>query len=417
MFITSPACTELEVAMMNWLGKLLDLPEEFLNSSEGPGGGIIQGSASEASLVGMLAAKQRTVRRIKETDPTMDEAVIKGKLVAYASNQSNSSVEKTGLLGSVPVRLLGVDKNCSLRGETLLQAVQEDIKKGFIPCYLVATFGTTGTCAFDNIEELAEVCQKYNIWLHIDAAYAGAALVCPEYRHLMKGIDKSDSFNFNLHKWLLVNFDCSAMWVKNSNYLVDTFNVDRIYLEHHHNQHSQNSMAPDYRHWQIPLGRRFRALKLWTTLRLYGVEGLQNSIRKDIRLAELFASYVRSDERFEVIPEPSMALVCFRLKGDDEFTKQLLNKIVERKKLYMVPATYESFYIIRYVVCSRLTTEKDIEFAWNEIQSQANEILQSPSQISSNTFVQKTSNMDINTKESFKISNNYHPNNITEKSQ
>ncbi|VVC42125.1 Hypothetical protein CINCED_3A006683 [Cinara cedri] len=311
-WITSPACTELEVQVMNWFGKILDLPKEFLNESEGPGGGILQGSASEATLVCLLAAKDRTVKRIKMLNPNMDEGMIKSKLVAYTSNQSNSSVEKAGLLGSMPMRLLNVDNNGQMTGSILAKAIAEDVAKGLIPCYVVATLGTTGTCAFDRLEELGPICNENNIWLHIDAAYAGAAFVLPEYRHHMAGVKYADSFDVNLHKWLLVNFDCSAMWVKNATHLVDAFNVDRIYLKHSYQ--SEDPQLPDYRHWQIPLGRRFRALKMWFVLRLYGVEGLQAHIKKQVYLAELFGKFVEQDARFEIVMPVTMGLVCFRLK-------------------------------------------------------------------------------------------------------
>lgn len=370
-WISSPACTELEVITMNWLGKLLGLPEEYLNSSEGPGGGVIQGSASEATLVGLLAARERTVRRVKSLHPEWDEGTIRSKLVAYTSDQSNSSVEKSGLLGAMPMRLLPTDDKCSLRGSTLLDAVKNDTNAGLIPCYVVATLGTTGTCAFDNLNEIGPVCNDNYLWLHVDAAYAGAAFVCPEYRYLMSGVQYADSFNFNPHKWMLVNFDCSAMWVKNSNCLIDAFNVDRIYLSH-----DKQGLAPDYRHWQIPLGRRFRALKLWFVLRLYGVEGLQKHIRHTIKLAKIFENLVRSDSRFEIVTEVSMGLICFRMKGENNLTRQLLDRLSARKKIYIVAATYREKLIVRFVVCSRFSKEEDIHFAWNEIVSQASEIVQ-----------------------------------------
>ncbi|XP_015602409.1 aromatic-L-amino-acid decarboxylase isoform X1 [Cephus cinctus] len=369
-WMSSPACTELEIITMNWLGKMLGLPKEFLNCSDGPGGGVIQGSASEATLVGLLAAKEKTTRRIKSLHPDLDEGIIKAKLVAYTSDQANSSVERAGLLGSVPMRLLPTDDKCRLRGYTLLEAMKKDEEAGLIPCYVVANLGTTGTCAFDVLDELGPICNENNLWLHVDAAYAGSAFVCPEYRYLMSGINYVDSFNFNPHKWLLVNFDCSAMWVKNAGYLIDAFNVDRIYLAH-----DKQGQALDYRHWQIPLGRRFRALKLWFVLRLYGIEGLQNHIRRMVKLAHQFENFVNSDDRFEIVTEVSLGLVCFRMKGDNSLTRELLDRLMKRKRIYTIAANYKDQLIVRFVVCSRMCEEKDIEFAWNEISSQATEIL------------------------------------------
>ncbi|KAL0273790.1 UNVERIFIED_CONTAM: hypothetical protein PYX00_006383 [Menopon gallinae] len=310
-WLSSPISTELEVIVMDWLGKLIGLPDEFLNCSDGKGGGIIQGSASETVFVCLLAAKQRMLKRLLEQDPNLDPDVIKQKMVAYSSDQSNSCVEKAGRLGSMKMRLLKSDNNCRLRGETLLKAIKEDIENGLIPTYLCATLGTTPTCAFDRIDELSPICSQYGIWLHVDAAYAGAAFICPEYRHLMKAVETTDSFNMNPHKWLLVNFDCSAFWIKDSTWLIETLNVDRIYLDHHKRAISS---ARDHRNWEIPLGRRFRSLKLWFTLRSYGAKGLQKFIRYQIYLAKEFEKLVRSDVRFEIPFESSLGLICFRLK-------------------------------------------------------------------------------------------------------
>ncbi|XP_039280671.1 uncharacterized protein LOC111046758 isoform X3 [Nilaparvata lugens] len=369
-WITSPACTELEVVMMNWLGKLIGLPSQFLNCSEGPGGGIIQGSASEATLIGLLAAKEKTVHRLKRENPQIDENIIRTKLVSYTSDQSNSSVEKAGLLASVPMRLLPADGQGKLTAAILNQAIQQDIHNGLIPCYVVATLGTTGTCAFDDLQEIGPICEQHNIWLHVDAAYAGAAFICPEYQQLMAGVEYADSFDINCHKWMLVNFDCSAMWLKNTNDLNNAFNVDRLYLESNVTSH-----IPDFRHWQIPLGRRFRALKLWFTLRLYGVVGLQAHIRKHINLAKLFEQVVTKDDRFEIVVPAVMGLVGFRLKGDNSLSRLLLDRILLSRQLYMVPAIVNDQFTIRFVVCSEMTTEQDIHHDWVAIQNIATNIL------------------------------------------
>ncbi|XP_057651180.1 aromatic-L-amino-acid decarboxylase-like isoform X2 [Diorhabda carinulata] len=368
-WIASPAYTELEVVMMNWLGKLLDLPEEFLNSSEGPGGGIIQGSASEVTFIGLLAAKEKKVKDLMEQNPDLKESDIKGKLVAYTSDQSNSSVEKAGLLGSMPMRLIPSNDEGQLSSGAFIEAIRKDKEAGLIPCYLVACLGTTPTCAFDDLTELGPICNRENIWLHVDAAYAGAAFACPEYRYLMKGVEYADSFNFNPHKWMLVNFDCSAMWVKNAKYLVEAFNVQRIYLKDQH-----KDLAPEYRHWQISLGRRFRALKLWFVLKIYGVEGIQKYIRDQIGLAKKFEELVNNDNRFEVCTS-SMGLVTFRLKGEDSLTKSLLEKIDQRKNIFMVPGHFKNKFVLRFVICSRLSTEEDVKYSWEEIRDQADEVV------------------------------------------
>ncbi|XP_046737366.1 aromatic-L-amino-acid decarboxylase-like [Diprion similis] len=371
-WMSSPACTELEVITMNWLGKMLNLPEEFLNCSEGPGGGVIQGSASEATLVCLLAAKERATRKLMEEHPDWNDATIKSKLVAYTSDQSNSSVEKAGILGSMTMRLLPSDEKCRLRGSTLLEAMRKDEEAGLVPCYVVATLGTTGTCAYDCLDELGPLCNENNVWLHVDAAYAGTALACPELRHLMPGIKFAESFSFNPHKWMLVNFDCSALWVKNSRYLIEAANVERIYLAHAH-----EDTAPDYRHWQIPLGRRFRSLKLWFVMRIYGVEGIRNYIRRSVNLARYFEKLVRCDNRFEIVADTTLGLVCFRIKGDNSMSKELLERLTARKQIYVIPTTYMGQTVVRFVVCSQNCEERDVEFAWNEITTQTAEILKS----------------------------------------
>lgn len=374
---------------MDWLGKFLDLPAAFLNCSEGPGGGVIQGSASEAILVAVLAAREQTVRRIKLERPDMSESEIRGKLVSYSSDQSNSCVEKAGLLAAVPMRLIKADENGSLRGEAFENAVLTDINNGLIPIICIATFGTTGTCAYDKMEELGPICKKYNIWLHIDAAYAGAALCCPEFRPLMTGIDLADSFNFNLHKWMMVNFDCCAMWLKNADTLVEAFSVDRIYLTH---QFQGQSKAPDYRHWQIPLGRKFRALKVWIVLRTIGAENIRNNLRKQIKLAEMFENFVKTDDRFEIVSARSMGLVCFRLKGDCSLTRRLLEKITERKNIYMIQATCNEKLMIRFVVAGLDPQERDVEYAWNEIIGQTSELLQPKKEVINDEIIDKVAN-------------------------
>lgn len=362
--MASPAYTELEMAMMNWLGKLLHLPELFLHSSNGLGGGVLQGSASESTFICLLTAKERKVQELQSLHPELTSAEIRGRLVAYSSDQSNSSVEKSSLLGSIPMRLLPADSNGSLKGDTLQKAIDDDRANGLIPCYVVGCLGTTPTCAFDDLKELGPICEKENVWLHIDAAYAGAAFVCPEYRHLMAGVEYADSFNFNPHKLMLVNFDCSALWLKDATCLVDTFNVDRVYLKA--NKHP----LPEYRHWQIPLGRRFRALKLWFVLRIYGVKGIQAYIRKHVALAKHFEKLVKTDSRFEVVSS-SLGLVCIRFDNDYE-TQRLLEYIMQRGNLYVIGGQLDGKKNIRFAVCSRFCEKEDIELAWDEFRNVAN---------------------------------------------
>ncbi|GBP60907.1 Aromatic-L-amino-acid decarboxylase [Eumeta japonica] len=369
-WIASPACTELEVVMLDWLGQMLGLPEQFLARSGGEGGGVIQGTASEATLVALLAAKSRMLQRTKEQHPEWTEAEIVSKLVGYCNKQAHSSVERAGLLGGVRLRQLRPDDRHRLRGDAVRDAIDEDIRNGLIPFYVVATLGTTSSCSFDALQEIGEVCRERGVWLHVDAAYAGSAFICPEYRYLMAGVELADSFNFNPHKWMLVNFDCSAMWLKEPRWVVDAFNVDPLYLKH-----EQQGSAPDYRHWQIPLGRRFRALKLWFVLRLYGVENLQKFIRNHIAQAHLFEKLCAADERFEIVEEVIMGLVCFRLKGSNELNEELLKRINGRGKIHLVPSKIDDVYFLRLAVCSRFSDDNDIHFSWQEVKDAADEVL------------------------------------------
>uniref|UniRef100_A0A0A9WT64 Aromatic-L-amino-acid decarboxylase n=1 Tax=Lygus hesperus TaxID=30085 RepID=A0A0A9WT64_LYGHE len=368
-WIASPACTELEVVMLDWLGKLLDLPKEFLACTGGKGGGVIQGTASEATLVALLGAKSKILAEMKEKKPNADDYEIISKLVAYASEQAHSSVQRAGLLGGVQFRLIPTDEKHKMQAAPLREAIRKDKEAGLIPFYVVVTLGTTSSCAFDNLADIGPICREENVWLHIDAAYAGSAFLCPEYRPLMEGVEHADSFNFNPHKWMLVTFDCSAMWLKDPSWIVNAFNVDPLYLKH-----DMQGSAPDYRHWQIPLGRRFRSLKLWFVLRLYGAENLRAHIRKQIGLAHEFEQMVLADPRFELAADVIMALVCFRLKTSNEDNELLLKMINGNGKIHLVPSKINGTYFLRMAVCSRYTESHDIQGSWAEVKAMADRL-------------------------------------------
>ncbi|CAH1792590.1 unnamed protein product [Owenia fusiformis] len=369
---SSPACTELEVVMMDWLAKLLNLPEQFL--SGGKGGGVIQGTASEATFVALLAARQKAIQDYRHNHPEIKNGEeVADKLVAYCSDNSHVSVERAGLLGRVKIVQLPADDKQSLRGDTLQEAINKDKSMGLIPCFVCATLGTTSSCAFDNIKELGPICEKEGIWMHVDAAYAGSAFICPEYRYLLDGVEHAMSFDFNPHKWLMVNFDCSAMWLKDSSYVVDAFNVDAAFLKTGGNDIKKT--MPDFRHWQIPFGRRFRSLKLWFVLRLYGVRALQDIIRKQIALAHEFEGLVVKDGRFEIVAEVIMGLVCFRMKGPNEPNEKLLELINKNGRIHLVPGKIKSTYFIRFAVCAKSTESKDIAYAWSVIAELATRII------------------------------------------
>ncbi|XP_050089065.1 histidine decarboxylase isoform X2 [Anopheles aquasalis] len=368
---SSPACTELESIVMNWLGKMIGLPDEFLHlSPNSKGGGVIQTTASESTLVCLLAGRTVAIQRFHEHTPGLQDAEINARLVAYCSEQAHSSVEKAALIGLVRMRFIESDDQLSLRGGALRDAIEEDIRQGLVPFWVCATLGTTGACAFDNLEEVGDVCREFNLWLHIDAAYAGSAFICPEFRTWLKGIEKADSIAFNPSKWLMVHFDCTAMWIKNSGALHRTFNVAPLYL-----QHENSGLAIDYMHWQIPLSKRFRALKLWFVLRSFGIKGLQKHIREGVRLAQKFEALVRADPRYEIPAARHLGMVVFRIKGMNELTEKLLKRLNHRGNMHAVPSSLKGQYVIRFTVTSTRTSNDDILGDWDEIRKVTTELL------------------------------------------
>ncbi|CAG2102621.1 unnamed protein product [Medioppia subpectinata] len=328
-WISSPVATELEMQMMDWLAKMLTLPNHFTFSNGGKGGGVILGSASEAILMSLLGARSKIL-----ADHGHNKELIT-KLVAYASDQSHSSVERAALLGAVQIKLLPTfaHQNHSLRGDVLREQIKKDKANGLIPFFVVATLGTTGILAFDNITEVGKVCEEENVWLHIDAAFAGSAFICPEFRHHLNGIEYVSSINVNPHKWLLINLDCSALWLKNRDYIVDAFNVNPVYLRHEY-----EGQMPDFR---------------------------------QVALAKYFQSLLLKDDRFELSAPVEMSLVTFRLKGTNALNEKFHKLINDGKAIHLTPTRVGGQFIIRFIVCSQNTEDRDIEFAWNEIQKHA----------------------------------------------
>uniref|UniRef100_T1I5A1 Uncharacterized protein n=1 Tax=Rhodnius prolixus TaxID=13249 RepID=T1I5A1_RHOPR len=370
----SPACTELETIVLDWLaGKAIGLPDEFLAFTEGSkGGGVIQTSASECVLVTMLAARAQAIKRLKQLHPFVEEGMLLSKLMAYCSKEAHSCVEKAAMICFVKLRILEPDDRCSLRGATLRQAMEEDEAMGLIPFFVSTTLGTTSCCSFDSLNEIGPVCRLFSsVWLHVDAAYAGNAFILPELKSLLDGIEYADSFNTNPNKWLLVNFDCSTMWVRDRIRLTSALVVDPLYL-----QHGYSHSAIDYRHWGVPLSRRFRSLKLWFVLRSYGISGLQEYIRHHCRLAKFFESLVKSDNRFLVCNDVKLGLVCFRLKGTDKLNEKLLSNINGSGKLHMVPANVNDRYTIRFCAVAQNASQKDVDYAWGVITDHATELLE-----------------------------------------
>ncbi|XP_022658960.1 histidine decarboxylase-like isoform X2 [Varroa destructor] len=371
---SSPAVTELEVIVMDWLAKMLGLPDCFLHSTGGGGGGVIQTTASEATLCSLLAARTEMIRAEKlrglgSAQPVEDWQVMR-RLVAYCSDQAHSSVEKAGFIGLVKMRYVECDEEYAMRGSVLQEMILQDRAAGLLPFFVCATLGTTGSCSFDDLEIVGHICRDNGVWLHVDAAYAGTAFICPEFREWLRGVDMANTFAFNPSKWMMVHFDCTAMWVQNSRALHRTFNVDPLYL-----QHENTGLAVDYMHWQIPLSRRFRSLKLWFVIRLHGVTGLQSHVRRGVHLAELFESLVMSDQRFEIPAKRHLGMVVFRLRGANILTERLLKKLNSSGRIHCVPASLKGIYVIRFTVTSTRTTEEDIHSDWKLIKATADTVL------------------------------------------
>ncbi|KAF5925433.1 hypothetical protein HPG69_001879 [Diceros bicornis minor] len=332
---------------------------------------IMPGSTvSESTLIALLAARKNKILEMKSSEPGADESSLNARLIAYASDQAHSSVEKAGLISLVKMRFLPVDDNFSLRGDALKKAIEEDKERGLVPVFVCATLGTTGVCAFDCLSELGPICASEGLWLHIDAAYAGTAFLCPEFRGFLKGIEYADSFTFNPSKWMMVHFDCTGFWVKDKYKLQQTFSVDPIYL-----RHANSGAATDFMHWQIPLSRRFRSIKLWFVIRSFGVKNLQAHVRHGTEMAKYFESLVRNDPFFEIPAKRHLGLVVFRLKGPNCLTESVLKEIAKAGRLFLIPATVQDKLIIRFTVTSQFTTRDDILRDWNLIRDAATLIL------------------------------------------
>lgn len=346
---------------------VIDVLKEAKN--EVIGGGVILGSASESILVSMLSARTEALQRLKDKHPLVEDGVLLSRLVMYASKYSHSSVEKGAMIALVKIRLLDTDENYSMRGDVIKKQIEDDRSLGLIPFLVSCTFGTTSVCSFDNIREIGEICRYEDIYCHVDGAYAGSALICPEFRPYIDGLELADSFNFNPNKWMLMNFDCSCLWVKDKYMLTKALSVNPIYLRYKEQDH-----AIDYRHWGIALSRRFRALKIWFTIRSYGIVGLQKYIREHCRLAKYFEKLMKTDERFEIMGKVDLGLVCFRIKGPNQISQNLLFKLNDEGQIHMIPSMLEDKYMIRFCVNAENANDDDMIKAWEIIKEAADVI-------------------------------------------
>ena len=361
---TSPAAAELEEKMMIWLRDMIGLPSEFE--------GVIQDSASTATLAAILTAREK----ISNFSINNEGAEHAGTLKIYCSGQTHSSVEKAVKISGIGRKNLvkiPVKEDFSMDPVKLKEAIIRDKKKGEIPCCVVATLGTTGTTAIDPLRAIGEICLKYGIWLHVDAAMAGTALILPEFQWMLDGREYIDSFVFNPHKWMFTNFDCTAYFVKDAGLLIKTFEILPEYLKTR-----TRGKVNDYRDWGVPLGRRFRALKLWSVIRSYGTEGLHTKVREHIRIAACLSEMIIKESDFEILAPVVISVVCFRYNpagcNEDQINalnEKLNHKLNDSGKLYLSHTVLNNKYTLRMVTAQTNVTLEHIEKAWELIKKTA----------------------------------------------
>ncbi len=364
---TSPAATELEQVVMDWLRLMLGLPETFV--------GVIQDTASTATLVALLSARERATGGASGQQGMAGGAV----LTVYASEQAHSSIDKAVKLagyGLDRLRRIPGDAAFAMDSDALERAIERDLAAGLKPACVVASIGTTSSTAIDPVPAVAAICRRHGIWLHLDAAYAGAAAIVPELRHLFSGMEAADSIVVNPHKWLLTNFDCTAYYVRDRDALLATFSLTPEYLRTAHDAEVVN-----YRDWGIQLGRRFRALKLWFVIRSYGVEGLRAVIRRHVAIAKELAGWVDAAPDFERVAPVPFGLVCFRFRPAgipdeqlDGLNERLLAAVNATRRVHLTHTRLGGRYVIRLVVGQRTTDREDVERAWSIVREAASEM-------------------------------------------
>ena len=366
LWATSPACTELETHVLDWLVEMLGLPASF--RSAGKGGGVIQDTASSSALCALLAARERA------TNYAANEHGCDGRLVVYTSSEAHSSIEKAvkiAGLGRANLRLIETDDAFAMRPEALARAIRSDRDAGRVPSFVSATIGTTSSNAIDPVRKIGEICRAHGVWLHVDAAMSGTAALCPEFRWTHDGAELADSYCFNPHKWMFTNFDCDCLYVADRAALIRTLSVLPEYLR---NQATEAGAVIDYRDWHVPLGRRFRALKLWFVIRHYGVEGLRHHVRRHVELAQEFASWVRADNRFELAAPAPLNLVCFRHRGGDAANQAIMDRLNQSGDLYLTHTKLNGRITLRMSIGQSQTEHSHVERAWKRIQQEGDAV-------------------------------------------
>jgi aromatic-L-amino-acid decarboxylase len=349
LWSTSPSATELETRVVDWMADLLELPKPWRTT--GPGGGVIQMSASDATHVALVTARERA-RSAAPID----------RLVVYGSDQTHSSLEKGArIAGYSHIRTVASDAEYAMRPDALRAAIAEDRNAGLVPTFVAATIGTTATTAVDPVREIATIANENAMWCHVDAAYAGSAMLCGEHRHHQDGIELVDSYTFNPHKWMFTNFDCNLYYVADRQPLLDAMSILPPYLR---NDATLSGQVIDYRDWHVPLGRRFRALKLWFVLRHYGAEGIRHHIREHIRLAASLADRIEADARFELVAPVPFALVVFRHRAGNEATSRLAAAVNESGKAAVSATTLGEMAAIRVSIGQTTTTASHVDALW-----------------------------------------------------
>jgi aromatic-L-amino-acid decarboxylase len=356
LWATSPALTEIEARVLDWLVELMGLPSAW--RSTGIGGGVIQMSASDATHAVLVVARHRTRALAHARD-----------MVVYASSQAHSSIEKACTVAGIGhYRMIDVDDAFAMDPRALRQAIGDDVADGLTPIAVASAVGTTGTTAVDPLEAISSIAAEHGMWHHVDAAYAGTAMVCPEFRVYQPGLEHVDSYTFNPHKWMMVNFDCNVLWVADRKPLIDTMSILPPYLR---NQASQDGDVIDYRDWHVPMGRRFRALKLWWVIRSYGARGLRELVRSHVGLADEFARRLETDDRFALTSPHPFGLVCFSHVAGDDRTRELAGALNASGKVAVTASEIDGHSFIRVSIGQTYTERRHVDALWDLIDELA----------------------------------------------